>query len=39
MSMVVFKPNEQTHDASNYAPINVSTNYPPYGEGWGFEGD
>ena len=22
-----------------YAPINVSTDYPPHGEGWGFEGD
>ena len=21
------------------APINVSTDYPPHGEGWGFEGD
>ena len=21
------------------APINVSTNYPPHGEGWGIEGD
>ena len=24
---------------TNYAPINVSTDHPPHGEGWGFEGN
>ena len=27
------------YHGNSYAPINVSPDYPPHGEGWGFGGD
>ena len=37
---IAYKPTTRANSAQgNNAPVNVSTDYPPHGEGWGFEGD